>query len=64
MIQAGFYSTIFITAAANIRVRRAHDEELMEVALGQKLKQHTDGLLLGHHAQQTNYTGVLQLGHN
>lgn len=59
MIQAGFNRAILVTAAANIRVWRTHDEELVEVALRKKLKQHTDWLLLGHHTQQAHHVGVL-----
>lgn len=51
MIQAGFHGAIFITAAANVRVWRPHDEEFVEVTLGQKLKEHTDRLLLGHYTK-------------
>lgn len=61
MIQAGLHSAVLIAAASNIRVWGTHDEELVEVALGQKLKQHTDRLLLDHHAQQTHHVRVLQL---
>lgn len=38
MIQAGFHCAVLIAAAAYIRVRRAHYEELMEVPLRKKLK--------------------------
>lgn len=62
MIQAGFHRAILITAAADVRVRGTHDEELVEVALGQKLKQHADGLLLGDHTKQAHQVGVLKLG--
>lgn len=61
MIQAGFHSAVLIAAAADVRVWRTHDEELVEVALGQKLKQHADGLLLRHHTQQAHHVWVLQL---
>lgn len=61
MIQTGFHCPVLITAAADVRVRRAHDEELVEVTLGQKLKQHADGLLLSHHTQQAHHVWVLQL---
>lgn len=62
VIQAGFHSAILITAAPDIRMWRTHDEELVEVALGQKLKQHADGLLLGHHTQEAHNVWVLELG--
>lgn len=59
MIEAGFHCAVLIAAAANIRVWRAHDEELVQVALRKKLKQHTDGLLLGHHPEQAHHVWVL-----
>lgn len=61
MIQTGFYSAILIAAAANIRVRRTHDKELMEIPLGQKLKQHTGRLLLDNHAKEADHVRMLKL---
>ena len=61
VIQAGFHSAVFVTAAADVRVRGTHDEELVEITLWQELKQHTDRLLLGDHTQQTHHVGMLQL---
>jgi len=62
VVQAGLHRAVLVAAAADVGVRRAHDEELVEVAEGQELKQHADGLLLHHHAQQAHHVGVLQLG--
>ena len=62
VIQAGLHRAVLVAAAADVRVRRAHDEELVEVTLGKELKQQADGLLLGHHAQQAHHVGVLQIG--
>lgn len=61
VIQAGLHRAVLIAAAADVGVRRAHDEELVKVSLGEELKQHTHRLLLRHHAQQTHHVGVLQL---
>lgn len=61
VIQAGFDRPVLVTAAADVRVRRAHDEELVEVALGQELKEHADRLLLGHHTQEAHHVWVLEL---
>lgn len=61
MIQAGFHCPVFVAAAADVRVRRAHDEELVEVALRQELEQHADGLLLSHHTQHAHDVRMLQL---
>lgn len=62
MIQAGFHRAVFIAATADVWVWRTHDEELVEVTLGQKLKQHADRLLLGNHTHQAHQVGVLKLG--
>lgn len=61
VIQGGFDGSVLVAAAAHVRVGGAHDEELVEVSLGQELKEHADGLLLGHHAQETHHVRVLQL---
>lgn len=61
VIQGGLHRAVLVTAAAHVRVWGAHDEELMEVPLGEELKQHADGLLLGHHTQQTHHVRVLEL---
>lgn len=61
MIQGGLDGAVLVTAAADVRVGRTHDEELVQVSLGQELKQHADGLLLGHHTQETHHIRVLEL---
>lgn len=61
MIQAGFYSAILITAAANVRVGWTHDQKLVEVPLWQKLEQHAGRLLLGNHTDKTDHVWVLEL---
>lgn len=61
MIQAGLHRAVLIAAAAHVRMRRAHDEELVQVPLRQELEQHAHGLLLGDHAQQAHHVRVLQL---
>lgn len=61
MVQGGLDGSVLVTAAADVRVGRTHNEELVEVPLGQELKQHADGLLLGHHTQQTHHVRVLEL---
>lgn len=60
MIQAGLDCAVFVAAAANIRVRRSHDKELVEIPLWQELKQHADWMFLGNHTQQANHVRMLQ----
>lgn len=61
MVQGGLHGAVLVTAAADVRVGGTHDEELVEVSLGQELKQHADRLLLGHHAQEAHHVRVLEL---
>lgn len=61
VIQGGLDGAVLVTAAAHVRMRGTHDEELVEVSLGQELEQHADRLLLGHHSQETHHVRVLEL---
>lgn len=61
MVQAGLDCSVLIAAAAHVRMRGTHDEELVEVALREELEQHADGLLLGHHSQQAHHVWMLKL---
>jgi hypothetical protein len=64
VVQDGLDGPVLITTTAHVRVRRTHDEELMEVPLVQELKQHADRLFLGHYPQNTHHIVMVQLSHD
>lgn len=61
MVQAGLNSAVLIAAAADVRVWRAHDQELMEISEWEELEEHAHRLLLCHHAQETHNIRMVEL---